>query len=398
MGKPIFFALSLALILIAISGNAFAELTGNVSIQQRVFLQDGAYTHQTNSQASIAFEPRYESSVGDNGFFSMQGFVRADQRDDERSHFDVREAMYAHYFDNWEIRAGIGKVFWGQTESLHLVDIINQTDFIESIDAEDKLGQPMLDLRYLLDTGTITLYVMPYFRERTFPGQEGRLRGILPVDVDNALYESDNEETNVDFAVRWQQSMGNLELGLAYFDGTSRLPEIVINVDEQGQMSLLPKYNLLQQASLDALYVYDSWLFKLEAIHGDTIVEDFSAFVAGFEHTLVNFAKTGYDLGILMEYQFDERDTDPLVFGQNDLMLGARLQINDFAGSEYLFGFVQDMDESSSYSAFVEVSTRLNQQWRLELNAYFFSSDEPLDATFAIRRDDHVSLQLEYFF
>ncbi|WP_371195050.1 hypothetical protein [Glaciecola sp. SC05] len=394
MRKPI----SLALMYFAFSSSAYAEFSGNISLQQRVFLEDAAYAHQTNSQASIAFEPRFESSLGDNGFFAIEGFARADQRDDERTHFDIREAIYAHYFDSWEIRAGIGKVFWGQTESLHLVDIINQTDFIESIDGEDKLGQPMLDVRYLLDTGTITLYVMPYFRERTFPGQDGRLRGVLPIDVDNAVYESDNEDTNVDFALRWQQTLGNLELGVAYFDGTSRLPEVVVNIDEQGQVSLLPKYNLLQQGSIDALYVHGSWLLKLEAIHGSTLVEDFTAYVAGFEHTLVNFAQSGYDLGVLMEYQFDERDTDPLVFGQNDLMVGARLQLNDFSGSEFLFGFVQDLDESSSYSAFIEASTRLNQQWRLEVNAYFFSSDDPMDSNFAIRRDDHVSLQLEYFF
>lgn len=394
MRKPI----SLVLMCLAYSTSAYADISGNVSVQQRVFLQDPAYPHQTTGQASLAFEPRYETAVGDNGFFSAQGFARLDQRDSERTHVDIREAMYAHYFSNWEVRAGIGKVFWGQTESLHLVDIINQTDFVESIDAEDKLGQPMLDVRYLLDTGTITLYVMPYFRERTFAGQDGRLRGVLPIDVDNALYESSNEDTHLDYAVRWQQTIGSLELGLAYFDGTSRLPQVLVDVDQQGQVSLLPKYNLLQQASIDALYVTGSWLLKLEAIYGDTLNDEFLAFVAGFEHTLVNFADSGYDLGVLMEYQFDERDTDPLIFGQNDLMIGARLQLNDFSGSELLLGIVQDVEEMSSYSAFFEASTRLNQQWRMEVNAYFFSSDEPQDPTHAIRRDDHVSLQLEYFF
>ncbi|MFC4700170.1 hypothetical protein ACFO4O_08390 [Glaciecola siphonariae] len=385
-------------ILLLASSSVYAEFSGGVSLQQRVFLEDAAYTNQTNSQVSFAINPKYETSVGDSGFFTFSAFARADQRDDERTHFDVREALFAQYFDNWEIRAGIGKVFWGQTESLHLVDVINQTDFVESIDGEDKLGQPMIDIRYLLDTGTISFFVLPYFRERTFPGQEGRLRGALPIDVDTALYESEDEDTHVDYAVRWQQTLGSLELGLAYFDGTSRLPQVVIGADDEGQVRLLPKYNLLQQASIDALYVTGSWLFKLEALQGKTLDENFSAAVAGFEYTLVDFAQSGYDLGLLMEYQYDERDEDPLIFGQNDLMLGARLQINDFSGSEFLAGFVQDIDESSSYSAFVEVSTRLNQQWSLELNAYFFSSDDVFDPTFAIRRDDHVSLQLEYFF
>jgi hypothetical protein len=391
-------SITMVLGLLACGTSVNAEVSGSVSLQQRVFVEDAAYSKQTNSQASIAFAPQYETAVGDNGFFSFSGFARADQRDDERTHFDVREAMYAHYFSNWEIRAGIGKVFWGQTESRHLVDVINQTDFVESIDEEDKLGQPMLDVRYLLDAGTISFYVLPYFRERTFPGQEGRLRGVLPVQVDDAVYESDDEESNIDYAVRWQQTLGSLELGLAYFDGTSRIPELFVTIDEQGLPILIPKYNLLQQGSIDALYVAGSWLLKLEALQGKTLDETFNAYVAGFEYTWVNFAQTGYDMGFLMEHQFDERDRDPLVFGQNDLMLGARLQLNDFSGSEFLFGFVQDLDESSSYSAFFEASTRLNQQWTLELNAYFFSSDEVTDPNYAIRRDDHLSLQIEYFF
>jgi hypothetical protein len=390
--------MGLGLICIASSFQAYAEFSGNISLQQRVFLQDAAYANQTSGQASLAFEPKYETAMGDNGFVSFTGFARVDQRDDERTHLDIREAIYAHYFSNWEVRAGIGKVFWGQTESLHLVDIINQTDFVESIDGEDKLGQPMLDLRYLLDTGMVSFYLLPYFRERTFPGQDGRLRAVLPIDGDSALYESDDEDTHIDYAVRWQQTFGSLDFGLAYFDGTNRLPEVLLNVDEQGQVRLLPKYNLLQQTSIDALYVAGSWLLKLEALHGSTLNESFNAFVAGYEYTLVNFYDSGYDLGILMEYQFDQRDTNPLIFGQNDLMVGSRLQINDFAGSEFLFGYVQDLDEMSSYSAFIEASTRLNQQWRLELNAYFFSSDESFDPTHAIRRDDHVSLQVEYFF
>ncbi|WP_395344636.1 hypothetical protein PN836_007695 [Ningiella sp. W23] len=379
-------------------GSAHAEVSGNLSLQQRVFLEEPAYVNQTNSQLSGAVLASYESSVGDNGFFTFTGFGRVDQRDDERTHADIREAMYAHYFDKWEIRAGIGKVFWGQTESLHLVDIINQTDFVEEIDQEDKLGQPMIDIRYLLDSGSINFYLLPYFRERSFAGQDGRLRGILPIDVDNALYESEDEETNIDYAIRWQQSFGSLEFGLSYFDGTNRLPEIVFVEAENGAISLAPRYNLLQQGSIDAAYITGSWILKLEALQGKTLDESFYAHVAGFEYTWVDFYGSGYDVGFLMEHQFDERENDPLIFGQNDLMLGSRIQINDFYGSEVLLAFVQDLDESSSYSAFVEASTRLNQDWRVELNAYFFSSDEPSDPTFAIRRDDHVSLQIEYFF
>ncbi|MDD7885073.1 hypothetical protein [Flavivirga sp. 57AJ16] len=37
------------------------------------------------------------------------------------------------------------------TESNHLVDIINQTDAVETFDGEEKLGQPMVQLSWGTD-------------------------------------------------------------------------------------------------------------------------------------------------------------------------------------------------------------------------------------------------------
>ncbi|MFC3120857.1 hypothetical protein [Agaribacter flavus] len=389
-----------ALIAVGASGSLYADTSysGSVSIQQRYFFEDALYPQQAQSQVSMALSPQIETSIGGSGVFTFSPFARLDQRDSERTHVDIREALYSVYFDKFEVRAGIGKVFWGQTESLHLVDIINQTDMVESIDTEDKLGQPMLDIRYLLDTGYISIYALPYFRERTFPGTEGRLRAPIPIDTESVFYESKDEESNLDFAVRWQQSIGALELGISYFDGTDRVPDALIQFDEIQQPSLATFYPQLQQFSVDALYVLSGWLLKLEAIKAERLDQEYSAYVAGFEYTLVDILSSGYDLGILMEHQYDERENNPVVFGQNDLMLGARFMMNDFSGTEFLFGFVQDLDESSSYSAFVEGATRLSQNWRVEVNAYFFSSDVDTDPTFAIRRDDHLSIQLEYFF
>ena len=375
------------------------SLSGTASVQQRYFTQSPAYPEQTTGQLSFALSPKFETNIGDQGMFTFEPFARADQRDDERTHFDVREALFSMYLDNWEIRAGIGKVFWGQTESIHLVDIVNQTDFVESIDAEEKLGQPMLDVRYLLETGYISAYVLPYFRERTFPGSDGRLRGPLLIDTDNPLFESEDEDNNVDFAFRWQQSIGDLEIGLSYFDGTDRLPDFRPELNEEnGDISLRPFYPQLRQVGIDALYVLGGFLWKLEALQGERLDEDFSAAVVGFEYTIVDAFDSGYDLGVLSEYQYDEREDNPYIFGQNDVMFGARLNFNDFAGSEILIGFVQDLDESSSYSGLIEASTRLNANWTLEFNGYFFSSDSTDDPLFFIRKDDHISLELAYYF
>jgi hypothetical protein len=51
------------------------------------------------------------------------------------------------------------------------VDIINQTDLVENIDGEDKLGQPMVHFSYFGDWGVVDFFLLPYLRERTYPGK-----------------------------------------------------------------------------------------------------------------------------------------------------------------------------------------------------------------------------------
>ena len=53
---------------------------------------------------------------------------------DERS---LREAHWLHDKGAWDLLIGVGKVFWGVTESRHLVDIVNQTDLVENPDQEE---------------------------------------------------------------------------------------------------------------------------------------------------------------------------------------------------------------------------------------------------------------------
>ena len=67
-----------------------------------------------------------------------------------------------------EIKFGISKEFWGVTETSHRVDIINQTDFTEGFDGEEKLGQPMIKVSLEKQWGLLDFYALLGFRERNF--------------------------------------------------------------------------------------------------------------------------------------------------------------------------------------------------------------------------------------
>lgn len=377
------------------------QMAGYFALEQRYFLQDPAWGKQARSQGSLVLEPELflDWNEGSDSLV-FKPFYRYDQEDDERTHGDIRELLWVHAGEAWEFKTGIGKVFWGQTESLHLVDIINQTDSVEAVDGEDKLGQPMVSASYVGDFGTISGFVLPYFRERTFSGTEGRLRPPVAIDTDNPLYESSDEESHIDFALRWQHTLGDWEVGLSYFDGTSREPLLTPVIDENTLQitGLRPFYPLIKQAGVDILMVDGAWLWKGETIFRQGQGEDFFAAVGGFEYTLVGVLGSDYDIGFLTEYQYDERENSFLATAQNDIMIGTRIAFNDVDSTEWLIGFVQDLDDMETYSAFIEASSRMTDNWKWVLNGYFFSADSEEDPYFFIRRDDHVSFSLEYYF
>ncbi|MCK5226359.1 MAG: hypothetical protein KAQ89_06535, partial [Planctomycetes bacterium] len=145
------------------------ELSGYIAAESRTFLDDATFSGQKRDDYSFAFQPEYYHEWEDGSSFIFVPFLRLDSADSRRTHFDIRELNYLWLTDEYELRVGIGKVFWGTTEFVHLVDIINQTDLIENIDGEDKLSQPMVQLSIDRDWGVLDMFVLPYFRERTFP-------------------------------------------------------------------------------------------------------------------------------------------------------------------------------------------------------------------------------------
>ncbi len=58
-------------------------------------------------------------------------------------------------------------MYWGVAESNHLVDIINQTDAVESFDGEEKLGQPMVQYTYTSGLVAINPFFKPGHHCRT---------------------------------------------------------------------------------------------------------------------------------------------------------------------------------------------------------------------------------------
>lgn len=377
---------------------AAAEFTGDFTVEGRGFFHSPVYPEQRRQNGSLAVNVELYHEFSSGSSFIIAPFVRLDSADDKRTHADVREANFLYLAESWEVRVGIGKVFWGATEFVHLVDIINQTDLVEALDGEEKLGQPMIHLSIPRDWGTVDTFILPWFRERTFPGRKGRLRFAVPVDTDKAKYESGSEENHLDFALRYSHTLGDMDIGLYHFLGTSRDPVLIPEQNGSGRIILIPYYEQIGQTGLDLQLVAGNWLWKGEAFYRTGMGRSFAATTFGFEYTFVGIAETAMDLGLISEYVFDDRydGRSPVVY-DHDVMLGMRLAVNDADSTELLLGLIQDLEKSSKIIT-LEASRRIGDNVKVNLEGSFFVDLDKKDPAYGLAEDDFVRLEVIYYF
>jgi hypothetical protein len=338
----------------------------------------------------------YEWSGGDQSILFVP-FARLDQHNGERTHFDIREFYWQRVWNSFELSIGLRKIFWGVTESQHLVDIINQSDLVENLDTEDKLGQPMVNLTVIQDWGILDFFVMPYFRERPFLKDEARLRIPVPIDTELTGYESNAEEKHIDWAVRWFHTLGIFDIGLSHFSGTSREPLIVPTLNSSLDSVFAPFYNIIDQTGLDLQATTGGWLLKLEAINRFGQGDRFFAATAGFEYTFSNIKNSGIDVGLIMEYHYDERGKEGLAPFDDDIFFGSRLAFNDVQSTDILAGAIIDRDTGSSFLN-LEASRRLGDRYKLEVEFRGFVNASPEEIFYGLRKDHYFQLELARYF
>ncbi len=373
--------------------------SGSASVEARGFWDEGLHPEQQRGSVSFALEPElYWASGGGAHAFTLAPFMRLDSGDSERTHVDIREAYWRTYGGSWELEAGILRAFWGVTESQHLVDVVNQTDWVENPDGEDKLGEVAIHGTWLADWGTVDVYLMPVFRERTFPGPEGRFRLPLLIDEDATAVEE-----TLGVAARWFHFLGPLDLGISTFYGTSRDPRFTIVGPPTEPTGVAPLYEEVHQVGVDAQLVEGGWLWKLEAITRSGQGDRFYALTGGFEYTLGNIASSGVDLGLLAEYSYDSRAADlstpPFAIStfQDDIFVGGRLALNDVQSTAVLFGAVTDM-EYRSVSWLVEANRRVGDSFTADFEVRATANLDPMDPLYLFREDSFAQLGVSFYY
>ena len=376
------------------------SLRGSITPEIRYFPQTPSNARQDSTDLSIAGEAtgKYFFGEDENQSIVVTPFARWDQRDHRRSHYDLREARYGIVMGDWELRAGIDKVFWGVTEAVHLVDIVNQVDVIEDpVKQEVRLGQPMLRLRTTQDFGTFDVFVLPFFRERTYPSADGRPATDIPVDTHLTRYESGRGENHVDGAARYSNALGDLDFGLSYFQGTGRDPILQPAISSSGDLVLAPLYPQIKQASFDAQATKGAWLYKAEGYWRDELNEQYEAITGGIEYTFYGVADSGSDLGLVVEYALDSRGLVARAPYEDDGFVALRWTANDEASTTLLGGAVIDA-KTGAMGFRLKGERRMGDDYLISLEAYGFADVPPRDPVYNIADDGYVQFRIARFF
>ncbi|MDF3075239.1 MAG: hypothetical protein K0S54_2906 [Alphaproteobacteria bacterium] len=331
---------------------------------------------------------------------NVVGFGRFDVHDSRRTHFDAREANYRYRGDEWEVLIGAHRVFWGVAESRHLINVINQVDVAEDVDGDEFLGQPMLNLAFKGSWGRLDLYAMTFFRDRTFNANDSRLRGPLPVkNVHDADFEADWGRWNVDFAARYQNSFGPVDLGLSAFHGTNREPTLRQRFSMSSGPYLTPFYETMSQGGIDIAWAVGDLVLKGEALYRFNQGSPFFATVFGGEYTIKNPFGGDVDVGLIAEFNWDDRkqSKNPPTIFDKDAFGGLRLTFNDTSDSRVLLGALVDVEDGSAY-LYLEASRRVFDNWRVEVEGRYFAAGSDKDALRALDSDSFAQVRLMRYF
>ena len=381
------------------SANAEIKVKGSASLEQRIFLDrpeqlsqpvDSSYPYPVYHQISVALSPHVEaSSERNNMVYTVHPFLRIDERDEDRTHIDLREFKAAVVTKKWQASVGFDQVHWGVMENHHLVDIVNQTDYNESPNGDDKLGQPMFRLGVNLKDALLEAMILIGYREPATPTPGARFSFEHDYRYE---YEGWGEEYHPDLALRYSKKVKNIDVGVSYFGGHTRTPELI----EQAGEEPIWKVDLIDQVSLDINADLNRIELKAEVLY--KLVDDKStrAMVFGSEFKLIQNQNFGVNL--LAEYSWDQHGEEAFDNSfQNDLFAGVRVSLAGLNDSEILIGHNYDFDFGSQHGS-VQAKVNVTKKLSVGVEGWWFNISDDDYANKSFNDDNMIQLTGYYNF
>ncbi len=173
---------------------------------------------------------------------------------------ELDEAYAAVYLGKLELTVGKQRRFWGSTDGVNPVDVLNPRD-LTFPPAADKLAVPMLHANVYADDVRIEFAVVPVFTSSRLPGEVWRptLKPQLPpgVTVVDVLAPEENrpEATlgSVQFGARGTLDLGQFDVSATYFHGFRTQPTQSARIEPTGTPGQVQLQPVLDYDRMDLL-------------------------------------------------------------------------------------------------------------------------------------------------
>ncbi|HRQ09916.1 MAG: hypothetical protein WC972_00520 [Trueperaceae bacterium] len=173
---------------------------------------------------------------------------------------ELDEAYATVYLGQLELTAGKLRRFWGSTDGVNPVDVLNPRDLTFPPDSE-KLAVPMLHGSVYADDVSVEFAVVPVFTPARLPGAAWRpavtpqlppgmtLVGVLPPEDNRPAAELGN----VQFGARGTLDLGQFDVSATYFHGFRSQPTQSARIEPTGTPGQVRLQPVLDYDRMDLL-------------------------------------------------------------------------------------------------------------------------------------------------
>lgn len=320
-------------------------------------------------------------------------FGRLDANDDERNTARLDELWMEYTAKNLDIRVGNQTFNWGSMEGVNQVDVLSPNDYIEDFITPTKIGIPAARIRWLRETGYLSVYLLPFSVSSKLPTNDMlyQVNDGLSLDMQEDSYEKQ-------WAARYFYAGDGADVIASYYHGYESDSLINLNDSFTGLQGKKVKVN---RFAIEGTKVIEDWLLKAELIYrrpeGDGFVSSYLSSL-GLEYTAFSFFNHS-DITFYFEYYGDtEADNVSLFRSINKkAFLGARIALNNYLSQLFEFGGLIDTSNNERYLLRIQYKMKLLDS--LSFNtSYTNSAGDYFNAGRDIDGHGIVMANLEYSF
>ncbi len=410
---------------------AFSEVDWSAPLRVEIYEPKD---QEIKNDISFTIKPfvKFESK---NIEYNIESFFRFSTNQDSRTYVLPQDIFAKIDIDeDWSILFGTKIYNWGFLEVFSSLDFINSKNFNASFFDDEKIGEPVIELKGLTTFGNFELIIQPFLINPIYP--DGDSPFGFGFDLEDPLWNGSSippqkaqfNEGHLQFNIKWEESFEGLDL-LAFYSRSYEKNHFYIGTTNFFTLPTDPPIYLPQSSftvpqmidmhKLGAGLVksFESLLFKTEFIYNKPVKEleiynpitglskvtPHSAWSVGVEWnpSLLTKLNTSFYFEWQKVFGYESKEQRQIFeISQNDLALILKLSNNAIFYQSLIIAIIHDLEIEKQYIFSLAYEKKLSESIKLQARAQWVeaSSDEDLTIFKLLENRSNYFLAMEYFF